>query len=394
MEHIAEHDSAPAYSEFAPSTSPSPAPFKPIVIPQQTNLFHIKTFSPFARAYSPTLSTLPSPIPHPLFLSFLDGLNAAFLSSPIFQVAHVIGGGLLGSQILPAQAVGGVFQVASVLGSAGVSIVRVRKYMKKKNEEIFKPRGLVVRILSTRKMMGVVGADGDAKGKGKLVLPPMEELKDLTPPTETALTIYQSESAGADKDGKIAVEVEDPRMRRLKALEGLIAPLEFETETAPTRGPMDKYGGAPLRWLNKKQDSKLQKAATRSVEHRRKHSGIVGEEFRDTEMELYGIEERMREIRVYAEKELDGENDTGRRYEVEARMESELAELEGRREELEKGRDDRVKEVYKKGDKKLEKLAKKEEKIANRILWVVVTKMDESVANELVDVGVDVDADV
>ncbi|KAE9369142.1 hypothetical protein N431DRAFT_345978 [Stipitochalara longipes BDJ] len=385
MEQYVESTSAPAYSEFPPSSATSLVFDKPIVISQQTNIFHIKTFSPFARAYSPTLSTLPSPIPRDLFLTFIDGLNAAFLSSPIFQVAHVIGGGLLGSQILPAQAVGGVFQVASVLGSAGVSIVRVRKYMKKANEEIFKRRDLVVKIMSTKKMMDAVGY---REGKGKLTLPPMEELKDLTPPAQTALTLYQSEVEYSNSDGKIAIEVEDPRMRRLKALEGFIAPLELEKEAAPTRGVMDKYGGAPLRWLNNKQDTKLQKAATRSVEHRRKHSGVVEEEFRDTEMEIYGIEERMREIRVSAEKELDRESDTGKRYEVEARMESELAELEGRQMELEKGRDDRVKEVYKKGDKKLEKLAKKEEKIANRILWIVVTRMDESVTTELVDVEV------
>jgi hypothetical protein len=42
--------------------------------------------------------------------------------------------------------------------------------------------------------------------------------------------------------------------------------------------------------------------------------------------------------------------------------------------------------VYKKGDKKLNKLAKKEEKIANRILWVVITRMDGSVGDDLVDV--------
>ena len=273
-----------------------------------------------------------------------------------------------------------------MLGSAGVSVVRVRKYMKKANEETFKPRGLVVRIMSTRKMMGAVGGGMEGKGKGKLLLPPMEELKDLTPTPQNAVILFQSENVGEKTDDKVTVEVEDPRMRRLKALEGLIAPLEFEKEAAPTRGAMDKYGGAPLRWLNKKQDTNLQKAANKSMEHRRTHSGLVEDEFRDTEMQIFGIEERMREIRVSGEKELDGESEVGKRYEVESRMESELAELEGRREELERGRDDRVKEVYKKGDKKLEKLAKKEEKIANRILWIVVARMDDGVATELVDV--------
>ena len=45
--------------------------------------------------------------------------------------------------VLPVQAVGGVLQVTSVLASAGVSFVRVRKFMKSTNAEIFTPRGLV-----------------------------------------------------------------------------------------------------------------------------------------------------------------------------------------------------------------------------------------------------------
>jgi transposase len=68
-------------------------------------------------------------------------------------------------------------------------------------------------------------------------------------------------------------------------------------------------------------------------------------------------------------------------------MEIELEELEGRKERVERERDERVREVYKKGDKKLEKLAGKEEKIANRILWIVVMKMGGNVGDELVDVG-------
>lgn len=255
--------------------------------------------------------------------------------------------------------------------------------MKEANKEVFEPRGLVVKIMNTKKMMGAVGC-GNFDAKGKLALPPLEVLDDLTPPT--SLVLYQSGASGSD-EGKVELQVEDPRMRRLNALEGFIAPLEFEKEGAPARGVMDKYGGAPLRWLNKRQDTKLQKAAEKSVEHRRKHSYTVEEEFRGTELEMAGIEERMRDISINAEKELEVETGQERRYEVEARIDSELAELKGRKEQLERGRDKRVREVYNKGDKKLEKLARKEKRIANRILWIVITRMDESEGDELVDVG-------
>jgi hypothetical protein len=104
-------------------------------------------------------------------------------------------------------------------------------------------------------------------------------------------------------------------------------------------------------------------------------------------MEVHGGVDRMREI-ISAEKELEAGTRRERQYEVEARMESGLAELDGRRAELVNGRGERVKEVYRKGDKKLNKLAKNEEKTTNRILWVVITRIDGSVGDDdLVDVG-------
>ncbi|PMD19245.1 hypothetical protein NA56DRAFT_705829 [Hyaloscypha hepaticicola] len=104
---------------------------------QQTTIFHIKTFSPFARLFSPSLQTLTEPISPTELLAFIDGLNTAFLSSSIFQAEHMKGGRLLGNQILPAQAVGGVFQVVE-------------------SEDVY-AEGLVVKIMSTKKMMAAIG---------------------------------------------------------------------------------------------------------------------------------------------------------------------------------------------------------------------------------------------
>lgn len=144
----------------------------------------------------------------------------------------------MGSQIPPAQLAGGVVQILSVIGSAGVSIVRVKRYLKKSTEEIFKPRGLCLRIMGTKKMMGAVGCE-NVDAKGKLALPAPEVLGDLTPPP-AALPPYQGGGDSDPGDRKEEVQVEDPRVRRLKALEGFIAPLEFEKEAAPTRA----------RWIN------------------------------------------------------------------------------------------------------------------------------------------------
>jgi hypothetical protein len=61
-----------------------------------------------------------NPIHPEEFLAFIDRLNQVFISNPIFQAAHITGGMLMGSQVLPAMAVGGVLQFGSVMASAGV----------------------------------------------------------------------------------------------------------------------------------------------------------------------------------------------------------------------------------------------------------------------------------
>jgi hypothetical protein len=259
MNHQTASVSAPAYSAF-PLPPPKDLLNKPMVIPrkpsilflnhslipnhtEQPNIFHIKSLSPLAPVYSLSVQTLADPISATDFLSFMDGLNVTFLSSPIFQAAHVIGGGLLGNQILTTQAVGGVLQVVSVLGSAGVLIARVREYMKTADKEMFTLRGLAVKVLSRKKMMGAIKFD-NVDGKGKLALPPLDILEELTPASRNTLTAHDGSDFVAER--KLEVEVEDPWMRRPKALLGLIAPLEFETDAAPIRGALDKYCRAPL----------------------------------------------------------------------------------------------------------------------------------------------------
>ncbi|CAL3969667.1 unnamed protein product [Diplocarpon coronariae] len=352
---------------------------KPIVVPQQTSLFMIKTFSPFARAYSPALAKLPEPISKEQFLEFIDGLNNAFISSPIFQLAHVVGGGLLGSQILPAQAVGAVFQVSSVALSAGVSVVRVRSFLKKANADIFAPKKLIARLMNTKKMMEEIKCN-NVDAKGKLILPPMDELTDLTP--ETGVMIVRDPAVAAP-----APTVEDPRVRRLRALDGYISPLELESEAPLPEGVMKKYGGAPLRWLNKRRDTKLAKAATMSSEKRLSKAPEAEAEMERSEAEIQNIERRMIEVHHAAEMELATATPE-ERLKIEARSEQEISALKASRDVETERRNTALAAIYKKGDKKLNKLAKNEEKIANRILWIVITKLGANNADsELMEVG-------
>jgi hypothetical protein len=111
------------------------------------------------------------------------------------------------SGVHPVNFVGMGLQVAAGLTSAGTSWARARAFVRHANETVFEPRGLKVRVLKTKKMMGVLGREGEM-----IHLPPLEEEdKEM-------------------REGGVFVEGEkrnDPRMRRIRALGDDIAPLTF-----------------------------------------------------------------------------------------------------------------------------------------------------------------------
>ncbi len=122
---------------------------------------------------------------------------------------------------------------------------------------------------------------------------------------------------------------------------------------------MEKRGGAPLRWPNKRQDTNLHKALSKLVEYRRKQSSAVESEFRNSGAESEAIKGRMQEIKVTAEKELDAEIDVVERYGINLTIvttESELADLEGRKSLVPRESVQKVRGDSKKGDKKFEEV--------------------------------------
>jgi hypothetical protein len=287
---------------------------------------------------------------------------------------HVIGGGLLGSQILPAQAVGGVFQVTSILGSAGFTIVRVRKYMKKVNASTFAPRGLTVRLMSTKKMMAAIHFD-HTDAKGKLKLPPLDDVSELDP------FIHATHVAATDPNASAAAK-EDPRLMRLKALEDYVAPLTFDVpENTAHMGPMNKYGGAPLRWMNKKQLKKLDKAREKSLKKREEKAPEVEKEVQKSQGQIADLEQQITVVKANVQRaSMQTGSSKGQELMVQTQspaveeMTNEIHALENIKLAEEEKRDQAIKEIHQKGDKKLMKVYKKEEKIANRILWVVIMK--------------------
>lgn len=262
----------------------------------------------------------------------------------------------MGSQILPAMAVGGVLQFGSVMASAGVSFVRVRKFMKEANATIFAPRGLVCKIQTTKKMMAEVGFT-NTDAKGKLMLPPLEDIQDLG--VYNPDVAVENESSGENSLEK------DPRLLRLKALEGYIAPLDFEVAAHPTsEGKLSKMGQAPLRWMNRKQMKKLDDAKAKTMKKREKRSAEVEAEEIKAQNEIAELDRRMEGLKE------------DERYELEQAKQSELEKREAA-----------IANIHKGTDKKMNKVYKKEEKVTNRILWIVIHKADGTDGDSLFRVG-------
>jgi hypothetical protein len=232
--------------------------------------------------------------------------------------------------------------------------------MKVANAEIFGPRGLVVKLQTTKVMMASVGFT-ETDGKGKLGLPPLETVVDL----ETYNAGYSSN--GTDNiSTNVVSPLKDPRILRLQALEGYIAPLTFDIPAPSPESALSKYSQAPLRWVNKKQSNSLVKAEVKYHKKRDSKAGVVAAETSKFDLEINDID---RQIEILQSEDVgcvDGA--WGKQDEIEA--------LNIRRQkELDK-RDVKVKEIYRDIDRKMGKVYKKEEKITNRILWIVIDKID------------------
>lgn len=111
-------------------------------IPETSNLFGVKHLSPFARCYPPALQSIQNPISQEVFVDFLDGLNGVFVAHP---------------------------SMLAIGSSPMMSFLRVRKYMQKINQELFRPSGLKAKIVSTKKMISSIRLR-TTNGKDRLVL--------------------------------------------------------------------------------------------------------------------------------------------------------------------------------------------------------------------------------
>ncbi|KAL1637570.1 hypothetical protein SLS56_000708 [Neofusicoccum ribis] len=336
---------------------------KPVVIPQTINMFYVRSFSPFARAYPPSFAELPNPIGEEEFLTFIDGLNNAFMMNPFFQAGFMASGMIMSVPILPVQLAGGGVQALAAIGSASITLIRGRKYLKKVNAEIFNPRGLAVRICTTKKMMGAVGMN-----ETKLTLPPLEDTNDL----EFGLSHTESGRSTPALEGSVP---EDPRMRRLRALEGHVTHITFDVPPQPLpEGALKRYSTAPTRWMNSRNMRGLLKNRDKGLKQQQEKAAELDEELTATNREIEELERLAIAQETVEDQYMRNQARSagaGGRPAHQRMPSQDLIASRERKAQI-------IEEIKKAGEKKMKKSDKKEERIANRILWIVITSLDNA----------------
>lgn len=243
--------------------------------------------------------------------------------------------------VSPVQYAGMGLQLASGISSAAVSYLRTKAYLKTCNADLFHPAGLHAAVLTTKDMMVKVG-----HGEQWLRLLPLETSEDL----DNLMMVERAGSVGTVQGS--GRPLEDPRMRRLKALQDHVAPLDFDV---PAVVAPDSLINKMAAWQAQKTAEKHEKKDLKRREKSAARSHRPEEKAKKGERKL---EKRLAKIEKSLEKH-EG-NPEGRKV----RRAQERYEREQRK-------------VENKVARKEEKSGKhegREEKKVNKIRWVVITQ--------------------
>ncbi|GLA34462.1 hypothetical protein AnigIFM63309_007011 [Aspergillus niger] len=326
---------------------------KPIVIPQTSTTIHGPSYRPFHLAHSPTLSAL---LPTPTFLTFLNHLNHVWLANPYLQALSATSNILGFIPSLEAQLAALGMQVAAELGTITVSKLRTKMFLREANERVFGPVGLKVRVLGTEGLLRVLGVEGDRLGLGEVFEYGCE----------------QGSSKGGD-GGRF-----DPVMRRMDALREYVAPLVFVDDMDVRTGG----GGDWVRKVAEKQEEWFTQRQNRVLvrRHRRAVRGIGEAEVAEKELlvKMEDVEAEMMAVKGRAVERLSGplgESLQGRGI-VQDDLEKGLKQLQRKMEKLGREREKRVTKRLQQSERTFQRVGKREAKIAQKVMWVVVTADD------------------
>lgn len=231
-------------------------------------------------------------------------------------------------------------------------------FLREANERVFGPVGLRVRILGTEGLLRVLGVEGDRLGLG--------EVFD-----------YGCEQGSSKGEGGGGF---DPVRRRMDALREYVAPLVFVDEM-----DVRTWGGGGRDWVRKvaeKQEEWFTQRQNRVLvrRHRRAVRGIGEAEVAEKVLlvKMEEVEAEMMAVKGRAVERLSGplgESLLGRGV-VQDDLEKGLKQLQRKMEKLGREREKRVTKRLQQSERTFQRVGKREAKIAQKVMWVVVTADD------------------
>jgi len=258
--------------------------------------------------------------------------------------------------LLSVQYAGVGLQFASDISSAAASYLQTKAYFEACNADLFHPAGLHAAVLTTKDMMVKVG-----HGEQWLTLPPLETSEDL----EESMVRERGVGTAQGTVGSL----EDPRMRRLKALHGYVAPLDLDVPAVVAPGNLINKMAA---WQAQKTADKHEK---KDLKRREKSAAKSQSPEEKTTKDERRLERKLASVEKSLEKH-GGNADARKVRRAQERYEREQRKVEGKvgRKEQKSGKDER-----------------REEKKANKIRWIVITQWEGEAEGDIDSDGEDGD---
>lgn len=292
----------------------------------------------------------------------MDGLNEAFVAHPAFEAVNIVSSVISMTVPVPdVQYAFGGLAVGAVAAGRVTSYARTKAYIKTVNTDIFHSGGLHVSILSTKKMMEMIGCE-----ESELDLPALNSYGDIE--EESLAVPMEGEVKGND------IHHDDPRMRRIRALHGYVMPLTLDVPqvVAPER-LFKRIANSHVQWLSRRQQDKLLKKREKDVDKFHEKQAKLEQKRLRREQEITMLERKLfrEQDRLHSSTDSDKcssrnqkkvvqniEKRTEKIQEQIVRGHSEIEEAEGKYQED--------------AAKQLRKSDEREYKIARKIRWVVI----------------------
>jgi hypothetical protein len=256
----------------------------------------------------------------------------------------------------------------SEAGAAIHSKKRTAAYLRAANDRFFRPRGLHAQVLLTPQMMATIGAS-----TSDLKLPPVDEHLD---------------SNGEASHGASRIQANDPRTRRLAALKDFTMPITFNSTFYVPLNNSWLAGASEARETrfaerqNKILSDRCAKGQTfinqANLEATRINERVSALDAQVNQMQLVS-EQKKYEVQMKARQRKQG---IFSNRNPEKRVEKKMANID---KELNKdvGKINKEKEKLnkwmRKGEKKVAEVEKKEHKLSQEAMWIVISKEDNNV---------------